>query len=51
MTEIRDVAEFRPPGARNFIRVGDWVRVDPPIGRAFLAMDDDERRLLDRDDV
>lgn len=38
MTEpIRDVAEFRPPGARNFIRVGDWVRVDPPVGRAFLA--------------
>lgn len=37
MTEIRDVAEYRPPGTRNFIRVGDMVRVDPPLGRAFRA--------------
>ena len=37
MTEIRDMAEFRPPGARNFIRIGDMVRADPPIGRSFLG--------------
>jgi hypothetical protein len=34
---IRDVAEYRPRGARNFIRIGDMVRVDPPVGRAFLG--------------
>lgn len=32
---IRDVAEYRPAGSRNFIRVHDWVRADPPTGRAF----------------
>ena len=37
MTPCDHPHEYRPAGTRNFVRVGDVVRVRPPIGQSLTG--------------